>query len=181
MIGSPRRVPLFLTLASIVCIFFFFSSLRYNDISQEDRYATSVASRYGELLYTPVAAPSGAAQPPHHQQQPGYDDSQSSNTRPSPGPRPKEPSDGTAPAATSPDDATETATPPAVADGLGNSILSGHAIAPKLGNETAKAELGRASWKLFHTVFARFPDKPTADESEALRSYIHLFQRLYPW
>ncbi|KIW01734.1 uncharacterized protein PV09_06910 [Verruconis gallopava] len=58
--------------------------------------------------------------------------------------------------------------------------LHGHAIAPKLGNETLKAELGRAAWKLFHTTFARFPDKPTADESLALKTYIHLFQRLYP-
>ncbi|KAF2166483.1 hypothetical protein M409DRAFT_31614, partial [Zasmidium cellare ATCC 36951] len=56
----------------------------------------------------------------------------------------------------------------------------GHAIAPKLGNETVKAELGRAAWKLFHTTMARFPDKPTEDESSALKSYIHLFQRLYP-
>lgn len=55
-----------------------------------------------------------------------------------------------------------------------------HAIAPKLGNATAKAELGRAAWKLIHTTFARFPDKPTKDESEALRSFVHLFQRLYP-
>lgn len=44
-----------------------------------------------------------------------------------------------------------------------------------------RAELGRASWKLFHTVLARFPETPTHDESEALRAYIHLFQRLYPW
>lgn len=58
--------------------------------------------------------------------------------------------------------------------------LTGPAIAPKLGNETVKAELGRAAWKLFHTTMARFPDAPTTDESEALRSYIHLFQRLYP-
>jgi len=58
--------------------------------------------------------------------------------------------------------------------------LTGHAIMPKLANETAKAELGRASWKLFHTVFARFPDTPTAEESTALQAYIHLFQRLYP-
>lgn len=58
--------------------------------------------------------------------------------------------------------------------------LHGHAIAPKLGNETLKAELGRAAWKLFHTTFATFPDKPTADESLALKTYIHLFQRLYP-
>lgn len=58
--------------------------------------------------------------------------------------------------------------------------LQGHSIMPKLGNETAKAELGRATWKYFHTVMARFPDKPTTDESAALKSYIHLFQRLYP-
>jgi hypothetical protein len=49
-----------------------------------------------------------------------------------------------------------------------------------LGNETIKAELGRASWKLFHTMMAQFPDKPTDDESQALKSYIYLFQRLYP-
>lgn len=58
--------------------------------------------------------------------------------------------------------------------------LNGHSIMPKLGNETAKAELGRATWKYFHTVMARFPDKPTTDESDALKNYIHLFQRLYP-
>jgi hypothetical protein len=60
-------------------------------------------------------------------------------------------------------------------------LLTGKAIAPKLGNETAKAELGRAAWRLFHTTFARFPDKPTTEESEALRTYLGLFQRLYPW
>jgi FAD-linked sulfhydryl oxidase len=59
-------------------------------------------------------------------------------------------------------------------------LTHGSPIAPKLGNETAKAELGRASWKLFHTIMARFPDKPSADESAALRDYIYLFQRLYP-
>ncbi|KAF2684679.1 FAD dependent sulfhydryl oxidase Erv2 [Lentithecium fluviatile CBS 122367] len=59
-------------------------------------------------------------------------------------------------------------------------VLTGHAIAPKLGNATAKAELGRAAWKVLHTTFARFPEKPTEEEKEALRSYVHLFQRLYP-
>ncbi|KAK5693262.1 hypothetical protein LTR17_025157 [Elasticomyces elasticus] len=58
--------------------------------------------------------------------------------------------------------------------------LSGGAIMPKLGNATAKAELGRASWKLFHTIMSRFPDKPSVDERTALQSYIHLFTRLYP-
>lgn len=57
---------------------------------------------------------------------------------------------------------------------------SDRVISKKIGNETLKAELGRAAWKLFHTTMAQFPDSPTKDESEALRSYIHLFQRLYP-
>lgn len=83
--------------------------------------------------------------------------------------------------------------------------LTGHVIMPHLGNETlryvdwqrglgrlgshkfadewclARAEIGRAGWKLFHTTMARFPDTPTQDESTALQSYIHLFARLYPW
>ena len=50
----------------------------------------------------------------------------------------------------------------------------------KLGNETLKADLGRAAWKVLHTTMARFPDKPTVDESEALNQYLHLFARLYP-
>ena len=61
-----------------------------------------------------------------------------------------------------------------------NDLETGSSIMPKLGNETAKAELGRATWKYFHTVMARFPDKPTPDESATLKTYIHLFQRLYP-
>ncbi|USW57458.1 Putative ERV/ALR sulfhydryl oxidase domain, sulfhydryl oxidase ALR/ERV [Septoria linicola] len=63
---------------------------------------------------------------------------------------------------------------------LGQVSLTGHAIAPKLGNETAKAELGRATWKFFHTVMARFPENPTADESATLKTFIHSFQRVYP-
>jgi FAD-linked sulfhydryl oxidase len=59
-------------------------------------------------------------------------------------------------------------------------VLTGGAIAPKLGNETAKRELGRASWKLLHTMMARFPEEPTADDSLALKTYIQLFARLYP-
>jgi FAD-linked sulfhydryl oxidase len=33
---------------------------------------------------------------------------------------------------------------------------------------------------VMHTTFARFPDKPTKEESESLQQYIFLFQRLYP-
>ena len=43
-----------------------------------------------------------------------------------------------------------------------------------------RAELGRASWKLLHTMMARFPEEPTADDSLALKTYVQLFARLYP-
>ncbi|KAG8786194.1 hypothetical protein FRC16_001776 [Serendipita sp. 398] len=58
--------------------------------------------------------------------------------------------------------------------------VNGGVIMGKLGNETAKAELGRATWKLLHTMTLRFPETPTDDEREALRAYIHLTSRLYP-
>jgi FAD-linked sulfhydryl oxidase len=45
---------------------------------------------------------------------------------------------------------------------------------------SGRAELGRASWKLFHTMMARFPEEPSADDSLALKTYIQLFARLYP-
>ncbi|KAL1964498.1 hypothetical protein VTN77DRAFT_6924 [Rasamsonia byssochlamydoides] len=59
-------------------------------------------------------------------------------------------------------------------------ILKGTVVMPKLGNETAKAELGRATWKFFHTMMARYPENPTEQEQEALRSFVYLFARLYP-
>lgn len=33
---------------------------------------------------------------------------------------------------------------------------------------------------MLHTTMAKFPDKPSADDSSALKSYIYLFARLYP-
>ena len=44
----------------------------------------------------------------------------------------------------------------------------------------SRAELGNAAWKVLHTMMAKFPDKPTEEDSAALKSYIHLFARLYP-
>jgi len=43
-----------------------------------------------------------------------------------------------------------------------------------------RRELGRAAWKLLHTMMARFPEKPTPDDSLALKTYMQLFARLYP-
>ncbi|KAG5636576.1 hypothetical protein H0H81_007584 [Sphagnurus paluster] len=37
-------------------------------------------------------------------------------------------------------------------------VVNGTVIMPKLGNATAKAALGRATWKLMHTMTLRFPE-----------------------
>ncbi|KAL4778912.1 ERV/ALR sulfhydryl oxidase domain-containing protein [Aspergillus varians] len=59
-------------------------------------------------------------------------------------------------------------------------LTKGDIVMPHLGNETAKAELGRATWKYLHTMLARYPEEPTEEQQETLRSYIYLFARLYP-
>ncbi|KAF7798854.1 hypothetical protein EIP86_010081 [Pleurotus ostreatoroseus] len=58
--------------------------------------------------------------------------------------------------------------------------VHGEVIMAKLGNATAKAELGRATWKLLHTMTLRYPETPSQDERDAFNSYFHLFSRLYP-
>ncbi|KAK2745571.1 hypothetical protein FQN57_003696 [Myotisia sp. PD_48] len=63
---------------------------------------------------------------------------------------------------------------------ISESMLRGNTIMPELGNQTAKAELGRSSWRLLHTMMGRFPDEPSNEEQETLRSYLYLFARLYP-
>ncbi|KAL3478184.1 ERV/ALR sulfhydryl oxidase domain-containing protein [Aspergillus californicus] len=59
-------------------------------------------------------------------------------------------------------------------------LTKGDIVMPRLGNETAKAELGRATWKYFHTMLARYPEEPTEEQQDTLRSFIYLFARLYP-
>lgn len=51
---------------------------------------------------------------------------------------------------------------------------------PKMANETLKAQLGNAAWRLFHTILARYPDKPSQQEQSTLSQYIHLFAQVYP-
>ncbi|KAL7906372.1 ERV/ALR sulfhydryl oxidase domain-containing protein [Trichoderma velutinum] len=64
--------------------------------------------------------------------------------------------------------------------GMPASLLDGESIAPKLENATLKAELGRATWKFMHTMAARFPEEPSAEERKTLETFIYLFSRLYP-
>lgn len=51
---------------------------------------------------------------------------------------------------------------------------------PQMANETLKAELGRATWRLFHTILARYPEEPTTSQRETLSQYIQLFVKVYP-
>ena len=53
-------------------------------------------------------------------------------------------------------------------------------IMPKMANATAKAALGRSTWHFLHTMTLRFPDKPTKQESETLRTFFENFAQLYP-
>lgn len=59
-------------------------------------------------------------------------------------------------------------------------IELGVPIMSEMTNETIRAEVGRSSWKLFHTILAKYPETPTADEKDTLKSYIYLFSRVYP-
>ncbi|KAI7826946.1 ERV/ALR sulfhydryl oxidase domain-containing protein [Gamsiella multidivaricata] len=48
------------------------------------------------------------------------------------------------------------------------------------GPKLSRAELGRATWKLIHTMAARYPLKPTQDERASIKQWIYLLSRLYP-
>lgn len=51
---------------------------------------------------------------------------------------------------------------------------------PKMANETLKAQLGNAAWKLFHTILARYPEKPSLREQATLGQYLYSFAQVYP-
>lgn len=54
------------------------------------------------------------------------------------------------------------------------------AYAPKMSNNTAREELGRATWKFLHTLTMRFPEHPTAQQSQDFKEFFRLFSLLYP-
>lgn len=58
--------------------------------------------------------------------------------------------------------------------------MSKLAIMPQLGNATIRADLGRATWRLLHTMASRFPVVPTHFEQAALELFVVLLSRLYP-
>ncbi|KAI9492820.1 FAD-linked sulfhydryl oxidase-like protein ERV2 [Zychaea mexicana] len=56
----------------------------------------------------------------------------------------------------------------------------GDVISAKMGNATQKAEVGRSTWKLLHTMAAQYPENPTTEERQALHQFFLLLSRLYP-
>ncbi|KAJ3159537.1 hypothetical protein HDU86_001546 [Geranomyces michiganensis] len=58
--------------------------------------------------------------------------------------------------------------------------VPGAVVMSKMANETLKAELGRAAWRVLHTMAGKFPTDPNTDEQQAMQDYIYLFARLYP-
>lgn len=50
----------------------------------------------------------------------------------------------------------------------------------RLANDTLRAELGRAAWRLLHTMCGRFPLHPDVSQQQSLHDYIYLFAELYP-
>lgn len=61
-----------------------------------------------------------------------------------------------------------------------NSIAAGKPIMAKMPNQTVRAEVGRAGWKLLHTILSQYPEAPTAEEKETLSTYLKIFSRVYP-
>jgi len=58
--------------------------------------------------------------------------------------------------------------------------LVGAPIMGKMANQTARAELGRAFWHVFHTVAAAYPQRADKDQATAMRDWVYLTARLYP-
>lgn len=51
---------------------------------------------------------------------------------------------------------------------------------PKMANETIKAELGRSTWRLLHTILSRYPKEPNVKERKYLKQFIESFAQVYP-
>ncbi|KAG2495687.1 hypothetical protein HYH03_006287 [Edaphochlamys debaryana] len=45
---------------------------------------------------------------------------------------------------------------------------------------TAKAEVGRATWTLLHTLAAQFPQKPSRQQQKDARTLVDVLTRIYP-
>lgn len=63
---------------------------------------------------------------------------------------------------------------------LKSDIAYGKPIMAKMPNQTRRAEVGQAGWRLIHTTLAQYPEEPTAEDRETLETFLHLLSRVYP-
>ncbi|KAL7754229.1 hypothetical protein RI367_000210 [Sorochytrium milnesiophthora] len=56
----------------------------------------------------------------------------------------------------------------------------GAVIMGKMGNETQRAELGRSTWHLVHTMCNRYPKAPTKSEQQVMHTFIYTLSQVYP-
>ncbi|GIL52817.1 hypothetical protein Vafri_8586 [Volvox africanus] len=60
------------------------------------------------------------------------------------------------------------------------SSASSNTAAAVNGAAAAKAEVGRATWTLLHTLAAQFPDRPTRQQQRDARTLVDCLTRIYP-
>lgn len=65
-------------------------------------------------------------------------------------------------------------------EGVASDSKQMKSIMPSMPDPETKKEVGRASWKYFHTLLARFPDEPSEEERQKLSTFIQLYAELYP-
>ena len=65
-------------------------------------------------------------------------------------------------------------------EGVASDSKQMKSIMPSMPDPETKKEVGRASWKYFHTLLARFPDEPSEEERQKLNMFIQLYAELYP-
>lgn len=66
------------------------------------------------------------------------------------------------------------------ADTSSQDISVGKPIMAKMPNQTIRAEVGRAGWKMIHTILAQYPEEPSDDDRITLSTYLKLLSRVYP-
>lgn len=76
--------------------------------------------------------------------------------------------------------ASSSATGNGSGNGSGNLHLETTPFMPKMENATLKAELGRSTWKLFHTILGRYPENPNENERKQLNTFIGSLAQVYP-
>lgn len=59
-------------------------------------------------------------------------------------------------------------------------LAAGLPIMEKMPNQTARAEVGNAGWKLLHTTLAQYPVEPSAEDRQTLSVFLQFFSRVYP-